>query len=228
MLGVSNYGAEDIKNPNAYGQGTRLNLEVYRELCTWADLGWSSKAVRASQPGAPALGLYLRFSKGFPYARVRLGPEELETAFDIMPGLTRPGNLDDKTLQYVFLFKEPAFWNEDSEDSGTGNAAGATTQFVRWNADPYRSQVSLASTFREDCLVKLLKKPQGYEIICKYGEVLWKLRMQMNQIPMPTSAEEREGFWNFYESSEVGFVKGRERAKDVPVCHQNQTCFRGV
>lgn len=230
---ASNYGVDSLKDPNAQSQGTRLSLDVYRDIYQWAELGWSSKSLKVAQNKAPALGLYLRFSKDVPFGRVRLGPEELDTRFDIMPGLTNSGLLDKPSMEFVFLFKEPVSWwddeDGDSENDGGNTSTGATKRkgqanvvavplFVRWKADPHRPQVSLSSTFHDECLVQFNPKLKAHEIIRDYGEDKWKLRMQMNEIEIPTRREEREGFWSLFESSEVGFVRSREKTSKFPVC----------
>lgn len=230
-LSTSNYGPEDVKDPKAVSQGTRLSLDIYRVICEWAELGWPSKSLKVSQKNAPPLGLYLRFSKDVEFGRVRLGPEELDTRFDILPGLSNSGHLDTKSMQYFFLFKEPSYWQDEESDESEnedGTTIGQATKgvnpsstpvplFVRWKADSRRHQVSLSPMFYDDCLVQLWTKLKAYEIIRDYGEDMWKLRMQMKAIVMPERAEEREGLFNLFESSEVDFIKTKEKTSLFPV-----------
>ncbi|EJT76717.1 hypothetical protein GGTG_06633 [Gaeumannomyces tritici R3-111a-1] len=223
-IAIQNCGADSLESPNDLSQGTRINADVLRDVCEWAGIGYFSKSLRVSQLGSPTSGLYLRLFDEYTPGRVRLGPEDLYTVFDIIPAMTPSGVTDDTKLDYVFRFHKPSGKPGDSDEDRDSdeesdraqrapNSTAATGDeaplWVRWR--PELSRVELSSEFRDDCLVKLIPERDAYRI--QRGEFI--LRMGDDEIPK-VPPEGRCGFYSLYESSEVTFMPLKDEVSNYP------------
>ncbi|KAF3212739.1 hypothetical protein TWF679_005628 [Orbilia oligospora] len=231
-IGIHNYGG-DKKKKKSPAQGTRIHLGVLEDICRWTattgcNVGYLSKrlAVCGLKPPHdkypdPELTFYMKFTRGVRTAKARLGAEELETTFDVLPGLTPScamgANGHQKTLtpaRYVFRFKEWTAWQENSDNEGedTGGRRVAPTnselkpQWVRWRTDKDIDRVELSERMRDDSLVELQDKASGFQII--QGQR--KLRMMVDEVDqMPP--EGPEGLYELYESERVGFIPAGDK-----------------
>ncbi|KAF3313730.1 hypothetical protein TWF173_005800 [Orbilia oligospora] len=226
-IGIHNYGG-DKKKKKSPAQGTRIHLGVLEDICRWTtasgcNVGYLSKrlAVCGLKPPHdkypdPELTFYMKFARGVRTAKARLGAEELETTFDVLPGLTPSFAVGPNGLQksltptrYVFRFKEWMAWQENSDDEGedTGGRRVAPTnsepkpQWVRWRTDKDIDRVELSERIRDDSLVELQDKAKGFQII--QGQR--KLRMMVDEVDQMPS-EGPEGLYELYESERVGFI----------------------
>ncbi|KAK6334315.1 hypothetical protein TWF730_003528 [Orbilia blumenaviensis] len=239
VIGIHTHGG-DPKKGGAGAQGTRIHLGVLQDICRWtaganvahigANVGYLSRrlAVYSLKPPHhdytdPEVNFYMRFTKGVPTAKVRLGAEDLETTFDVLPGLTSSWSKGGKAplpARYVFLFNEPANWQENSE-SENSDAEGIADPpkavqkqlFLRWRTDPDINRVELSEKLRDDSLVVLEKKLKGFEIRLDKK----KLRMVVDEIDvMPP--EGPEGLPELYESEQVGFIPDQYKHIDYLYC----------
>ncbi|KAF3085185.1 hypothetical protein TWF102_011661 [Orbilia oligospora] len=238
-IGIHNYGG-DKKKKKSPAQGTRIHLGVLEDICRWTagtgcNVGYLSKrlAVCGLKPPHdkypdPELTFYMKFTRGVRTAKARLGAEELETTFDVLPGLTPSCAVGPNGFQksltparYVFRFKEWTAWQENSDDEGedTGGRRVAPTnsepkpQWVRWRTDKDIDRVELSERIRDDSLVELQDKAKGFQII--QGQR--KLRMMVDEVDqMPP--EGPEGLYELYESERVGFIPAKDKHTENLYC----------
>ncbi|KAK6518913.1 hypothetical protein TWF281_003603 [Arthrobotrys megalospora] len=235
VIGIHNYGGDPAKKGSP-SQGTRIHRGVLHDICRWTaeagcDVGHLSRRLKViglkpphDEYTDPELSFYLRFTKGVLTAKARLGPEDLETTFDVVPGLTSAaGSAGSRRspAKYVFMFKEPSSWQENSEDEDSGaeedtkNLKNAIEKplWVRWRTDVDINRVELSERLRDDSFVALQKKAKGFEVI----RDKMKLRMVVDGVDvMPF--EGPEGLYELYESEQVGFIPSERKHTDFPHC----------
>ncbi|KAK6347620.1 hypothetical protein TWF718_005459 [Orbilia javanica] len=247
-IGIHNYGPGDSKkgsNPvSSMAQGTRIHLGVLQDICRWTatakcNVGYLSKrlAVFKLKPphdnyNDPERTFFLKFTKGVTTAKARLGAEDLETTFDVVPGLTASwaakangtsGTQAPPNAKYVFMFKEWKNWQEDTDDEDSGSPekqvefsdATPKPQWLRWRTDKDINRVELSESLRDDSFVVLQKKLQGFEIVAEaqassettgFAPGQRKLRMMVDDVDvMPPDGA--EGLYELYESEQVGFIR---------------------
>ncbi|RYP38836.1 hypothetical protein DL767_002398 [Monosporascus sp. MG133] len=141
VVGIHTTGPHDWE-PDA-SQGVRLNFDVLEQLFDWAGVARRSKSLKVDDlERFHAEGLYLRFSSPKAFGRVRLGAQELNTVFDILPSGRRT---KDGEATYVFRFLQPPGWPTKE----------AEYLWVFW--DPTRNRVTLSPTLHKYSVVALLK-----------------------------------------------------------------------
>ena len=103
--------------------------------------------IRGEQEKYPQ-GLYLRFPGLDGRARVRLGPGDLDTTFDILPALSKP---DSRIMKYAFRFRNRS---TSQETPGYG--------WVLWDAR--RGKATVVKRTHPACLVRLERKKAMSEL----------------------------------------------------------------
>ncbi|KAK6498027.1 hypothetical protein TWF506_004270 [Arthrobotrys conoides] len=239
VIGIHNYGGEaptkGKKSSNSAAQGTRIHLGVIQDICRWTAgsmHGVGHLSMRLAVCGLkpphdkypdPEINFYLKFTKGVATGKARLGAEDLDTTFDVVPGLTyswasvEPTGPNPKLppAKYVFMFNEPASWqvnsdDEDSDASGENPICQAITPprqpWLRWRTDRNINRVELSEKLRDDSFVTLDPKAKGFQVVQGQN----KLRMMVDQVEeMPP--EGPEGLYELYESERVGFIPAQDK-----------------
>ncbi|EFW98790.1 cytochrome c oxidase assembly protein [Grosmannia clavigera kw1407] len=143
VVAIHNYGGGDEKNPR--NKGTRINLEVWRTVSTWAEAMWTNKSLHyypttssssksnATASSSPTYQMHLHMQMPSSMARsnntyageigsgrVRVGcPGRVETFFDILPIAARPMD-GDSLVCYGFILTKYAVADEGEEEEAEG------------------------------------------------------------------------------------------------------------
>ncbi|KAI8963486.1 hypothetical protein F5Y11DRAFT_356292 [Daldinia sp. FL1419] len=174
VVAIHTYGEEDDGSGN---KGTRLNLDVWRDIFSWCRVGWFGKSLYCCKPSEFTMHLHLpddEFSEG----RVRVGkPGRAKTLFDVIPVAAKPGGRESDA-SYAFISRAPGINVKDVWPKGVPH------RWVRW--DSRRNQVSGSKVLDARCEVKIPRlahlpnKP--FEVQIPEGNDWKHLRMGMEYL----------------------------------------------
>ncbi|KAI0179867.1 hypothetical protein GGR52DRAFT_568634 [Hypoxylon sp. FL1284] len=200
VVAIHNYGMKSGEKGN---RGSRLNLNAWRAIFEWVEVGWYEKSLHYRGFAPYSMHLHMRQFKSAGEVdgegRVRVGrPGLVETLFDILPVAARP---EAKEVEAKFGFilrpKGPGAEKSKKEDP----------TWVRWN--PRRNQVSLTKHFDAHCEVKLRliidKANDPFMIQVQDGDSWKMVQMSMGDLD-EGDLELLDNAQSFEDTSGISFV----------------------
>ncbi|OTA96609.1 hypothetical protein M434DRAFT_27759 [Hypoxylon sp. CO27-5] len=200
VVAIHNYGAANDGQGN---RGSRLNLNVWRNIFEWVGVGWHGKSLHFRGPPTYTTHLYLpqtydRNSAISNEGKVRIGkPGPVETLFDIVPVAAKP-KAKEVDASYGFLLRPNA----------GSLSAKSPLNWVRWS--PKRNTVSLTRFFDARCEVRipqLIVQPGKPFAIQAQDDDSWKqVRMDMKRPNMEDLKLLGDDPQSYEDTSEISFV----------------------
>lgn len=204
-------GVEMIVAIHTYGEaketagnrGTRVNLNIWRDIFKWLNVGWHGKSLHCCNPSTYSMHLHLpqENTTAPNEGRVRVGkPGRVETLFDVVPVAARP-TAKDSNAGYGFLLRPVGLDVKDTWPTSV------TSPWVRW--DPKKNKVSRSNRFNSQCEVKLpgliIKPEKPFEIQTQEGNGWKQVQMEMEFLDEGDLELLEEDPQSFEDTSEISF-----------------------
>lgn len=179
-------------------------MRVLQTVFRWIQVSYMSRTLKVNHPQAFKEGLYLCFPPYVDFGMVRVGNEDLETQFDIIPAEMGP-KTSVKNALYAFLFIQPKGWPKEGK-----------LQWVFWDVD--KDEATLMPNLHSYCFVYIWKKikksakanSEAFRLLAARGRgsdmTRKEFRMECNMIK-----KEDFGLGFPLESPETSFVKEKDR-----------------
>ncbi|KAI0011060.1 hypothetical protein F4779DRAFT_626740 [Xylariaceae sp. FL0662B] len=203
VVGIHNYGAETESSGN---RGSRLNLDVWRTIFGWLDVGWYGKSLHYRGSRIYSMHLHLpQDSASGDEGRVRVGkPGRVETLFDVLPVAAKP-KFKESDAGFGFRLRSTV---PTSGIAATVANMPSSGKWVRW--DPRTNRVSLASRFDARCEVKLqhviVQPGKPFVIQVQDGNAWKQVRMTMGCLDEADLEPLVDDPQSFEDTSEISFV----------------------